>query len=90
MSTEKPKKVMFAPGVLEEMEQNFSPSDLQEIMNSIREAFENEDFIDESEIVDLDELQQTDPETYNIVKQRIEALDSTIDSTASTPKVTLH
>jgi hypothetical protein len=57
-------KIEFAPGVLEQLEKDMSPEELQEFMNMIKAKIDDGSFLDESEPVDLDVLEEEDPEAY--------------------------
>ena len=59
------KKIEFAPGVLEQIEQEMSQEELQEFLNMLKTSFESGTIFDESEVVDLEELAISDPDVYN-------------------------
>lgn len=73
--TDKTPKIQFAPGVLEELEEDMTPEELQEFMNELKMMVEDGSFFDKSEAVDLDELKTTDPELYEILVEQLENID---------------
>jgi hypothetical protein len=70
----KKMKIEFAPGVLEQLEQDMSPEELQEFMNELKTRIEDGSFLAEAEPVDLEALEETDPEEF---AQLMAALSST-------------
>lgn len=65
------KKVIFAPGVLEDMEQQMDPEELQELLDQIKIAAEDGSLFEKSTLVDLTELQEEEPELYQLLKERL-------------------
>ena len=88
MNDNTPKKIIFMPGVLEDMEEHFTTEELQELLNSLKTAVEDGSLLDESEAVDLDAIELEDPELFLLLKQRLNELDDCI-SEITTPPV-LH
>jgi len=89
MSESNVKKIMFAPGVLEQLEADYDPEELQEIMDEIRAAVESGTMFEESEVIDMDALQVEDPDLYNILQTKLLELN-TEDSSPITNKHLLH
>ena len=77
--TDKPKQIVFAPGVLEQLEQEMNPEDLQPFLDALKEALDDGSFIDQGEVVDLDQMAIDDPETYAIIKERLNLEDISIN-----------
>ena len=71
----KKMKVVFAPGVLEQMERDIDPEELQEILDEIAASIENGTLLDDSRPVDLDELLLTDPDLYFDLIQQISNME---------------
>lgn len=88
MIDDKPKKIVFMPGVLEDMEEHFTPDELQELMNDLKTAVENGSLFDESEAIDLNTMELEDPELFKILKQKLNELDGCINEMTA-PRV-LH
>lgn len=76
---DKKMKVLFAPGTLEMLEDELSPEELQELMDVLKRKIEDGTFLSESKSVDLEELRDTDPEMYDILIERLEALGEESD-----------
>jgi hypothetical protein len=69
----KKMKIEFAPGVLEQMEQEMGPEELQEFMNMLKEKIEDGTFLTDATPVDMEELEVEDPEAYaQIVESLVE------------------
>ena len=79
-------KVTFAPGVLEQLEQDLTPDDLQELMDELSKSIEDGSFFDESRMVDLNELIESDPELY---QELMDSLDE-IEAQKNIPPPTKH
>lgn len=87
--TTQTKKIVFAPGVLESMEEQLSTEDLQEILDGIKLAVEDGSLFDESNIVDMKALKQDDPELYALLESRFDQVSELIDKTKAEPEVTI-
>ena len=74
-------KIEFAPGVLEQMEADLTPEELQEFMDMLKGKIEDGSFFEEATEVDMDLLEEEDPDAYTKI---VDAMDGII-----TPKV-LH
>lgn len=74
-------RIEFAPGVLEQLEREMTPAELQTFMNEIKEQIASGAFFTEAEEVDMDELEEEDPEAYASI---VAALEN------DTPPRTLH
>lgn len=61
---QQPLKVKFAPGVLEQLEKDMEPGELQEFLDVIKKGFEDGSFFEQSTPVDMDELRENEPELY--------------------------
>ncbi len=79
MSEPKKLKVEFAPGVLEELEADMNGEDLQDLMDKIKEALEDED---QFEVVDMEALKVDDPNLYATLQEKLINFNA--------PKRTLH
>ena len=73
---QKPVKIVFAPGCLEQLEHDMSPEDLQELMNDIGTALADGSLFSKSAEVNLDELQESDPELYAKLMDRMEDVET--------------
>lgn len=67
------KRIEFAPGVLEELEQSMSAEELQAMMDEIKSKIQDGSFFNESTLVDMDTLAEEDPELYKALMQFEEA-----------------
>lgn len=83
---QKIKRVEFAPGVLEQMEETFSPDELQEIMDSIKGMIEDGSFFDKAHMVNMNDLKQEDPELYAHLVEQINSISDGEDP----PQKTMH
>lgn len=67
--------VKFAPGVIEQMEAEMSPEELQEFMDAIAKLTEtgqmNEVF-DRGEPVDMEKIRKEDPELFETLSNQLE------------------
>lgn len=77
----KKMKMEFAPGVLEQLEKDMDPEELQEFMNMLKGKIEDGTFFDEATEVDMDELEATDPEAYAQIVESMSGI---------TPKTIIH
>lgn len=65
MSDDKQKlKIVVAPNVLEQLEQEMSPEELQQLLNDLQKMAEDGTFMEQAQLIDLDELKVSDPELY--------------------------
>ena len=67
-------KVVFAPGLLENLIEEVGEEEAKEILAEIEAAVADGSFFADSEPVDLEELKQEDPEAYEELRQKIEAM----------------
>ena len=79
--TDKPIRIVFAPGCLEQLEQEMSHEELQKLMDDMQAALEDGTLFDQSTEVDLNELERTDPEVYKALIERLESVDTTTPPT---------
>jgi hypothetical protein len=70
-----PLKIVFAPGCLEQMEQEMTFEDLQQFMDELRQKLENGTFFEEEHPLDLDQLKVEDPEMHASLTARLEEID---------------
>lgn len=70
-----PKKIVFAPGVLEQMEKDFDPAELQEAMDEIRKLADEEYLVANSVTVDMTQLMREDPNLYAALTRAVEESD---------------
>lgn len=76
MSTSaRPKKIEFAPGVLEQMEKDFTPDELQEVMDELKRMMQPEYVDTNSVAVDMKQLMREDPDTYRAIQEALERVD---------------
>jgi hypothetical protein len=68
-------KVLFAPGTLEALEEELSPEDLQEFMDNLKAKMDDGSLGDDATLIDMDELQKSDPETYNHILAQIAMME---------------
>lgn len=78
-------EISFAPGVLERLEETMSHEELQELMDSIGEMMKDGSFLSEATLVDMDELEQSDPEMYAAIVKSLNEVDD-----APSTKPTVH
>ena len=76
MSEDKKLKVVFAPGVLEQLEAENTPEELQEMLDAIQAQFADPTFVENSKPVDMDALFLEDPELYFKLQSQIEKFNS--------------
>lgn len=74
MTEKKKLSVVFAPGALEEMEQNMTPEELQELMNALGEVFSDPELLAESSFV-IENFEDLSKEDQEIINERPSALD---------------
>lgn len=67
-----PKKVVFAPGVLEQMEKDFTPEEMQQALDEIAKLAANPE---QGKPVDLTELMHDDPNLYFQLMSQLEAAE---------------
>ena len=72
MSEEQKIKVIIAPEVLEQMEQEFEPEELQRLLDEIQAAVDNGTIFEDSQPVDLEKLQREDPAEYALLMAQLE------------------
>lgn len=73
MTTPKqPLKVVFAPGVLEQMEKDFTAEELQEALDEIGKLAQNPE---QGTPVDMEELMVEDPHLYAQLVEQLQAID---------------
>jgi hypothetical protein len=68
----KEMRIEFAPGVLEQMEQDMTPAEMQEFMDMLKAKIEDGSLFEESTPVDMEELAEDDPEAYEQMVQAME------------------
>lgn len=69
-------EITFAPGVLEHLENTMSPDELQNFMNQLGDMLKDGSFLSEATLVDMDELEKTDPEMYAAVVKSLDNVDN--------------
>jgi hypothetical protein len=77
----KPLTVKFAPGVLEQMENEFEPEELQEFLNHLAELAASGEILEKSEAIDMDVLKKEDPEMHKILSQQLDGVYEEEDPT---------
>ncbi|RWZ87201.1 MAG: hypothetical protein EO766_11765 [Hydrotalea sp. AMD] len=76
MSEENKKpKIIFAPGVLEQLEAENTPEELQELFDSLSAGFADGSIFDKSTPVDLEELEQSDPELFTHLMEQMSKIN---------------
>ena len=68
-------KLIFAPGTLEALEEELTPEDLQAFMDNIKAKMDDGTLGDDCTLVDMDELQDSDPDTYNQLLSQIAMME---------------
>jgi hypothetical protein len=63
-------KIIFAPGSFDAFDG--TQEELDELMNEIQELVESGDIFENSYQVDLDQMQEEDPELFEILSQQLE------------------
>lgn len=65
MTKQQPKlKIVIPPQVLEQMQQEMSAEEIQELLTKLQADIEAGTLFDQSEEIDLDRMKQEDPEEY--------------------------
>lgn len=73
MTTPKqPLKVVFAPGVLEQMEKDFTAEELQEVLDEVGRLAQNPE---NGTPVDMEELMREDPHLYAQLIEQLNAIE---------------
>lgn len=91
MSQEENKiKVVISPEALTDMEQHFSPEELQQLLAEFQQLVDSGEIFEQSTPVDMDTLEQDDPELYAQLQARMKAsgfedFDEWLDSQALPP-----
>lgn len=67
-------KLEFAPGCFDAFEG--TQEELDEMVKALTEAFESGKLFDDSTILNMDELSESDPELYEILLERLSDLDN--------------
>lgn len=62
-------KVQFAPGCLDTLENELSPQELQEFMDKISEMVKDGSFFENSVPINMDTLEEEDPDLYKILSE---------------------
>lgn len=70
----KPLTVKFAPGVLEQLEKDLSPEEMQAFMNELSEMAATGDMTANSQEVDMQALKEEDPELYEILSKQLDGV----------------
>jgi hypothetical protein len=70
---EKKPKIIFDPEAFADFEG--TQEELDELVSEIKTLFESGDFLKNSQPVDMQELQDTDPELYKVLTERLEHID---------------
>lgn len=76
--------VKFAPGVIEDLQEQMTPEELQQFMDAIAELQETGDFeqvFDGGEQVDMQKLEKEDPELFKTLQEQLEGCYSNKDET---------
>jgi hypothetical protein len=72
MSEENQKlKMVFAPGVLEQLEAENTPEELQTLFDSLAESVDNGTLLNDSTPIDMNELFESDPDLYYILQDQL-------------------
>lgn len=69
-------KIAFAPGVLEQLEAENTPEELQELFDQLKSQIEDGSFLENAEAVDLDELELNSPELYAELHEKLTELEN--------------
>ena len=87
MPTQPKTKVVFAPGILEQMESTMDPIELQELLDHIKELAENGTLADDANLVDMDDLEIDNPKLFKTLCEDRNRFEESIDDM---PSYTLH
>lgn len=85
MTDAKVPKITFAPGVLEQLESENTPEELQKFLDELQAMAEDGSILECSQVVNMDELKVEDPELYEVLAKQLEGV---FDSEDTPP--TLH
>lgn len=67
-------KAVYAPGVVETLIEEVGEEEAKQIIADIERRLADGSFFDESDFVDLDQLEKEDPEAYEQICKQIEAM----------------
>lgn len=85
MSENKKVRFAFAPGVLEQLEADNTPEELQELFDELAAKVSDGTIFEEANPVNLEELEQSDPELFAHLMSQMQKIQ---DDDISLP--TLH
>lgn len=69
-------KIEFAPGVLEQLEADMNPQELQEFMDMLKAKIADGSFFDEATEVDMELLEEEEPDVYGSIVDAINGADT--------------
>lgn len=73
-NNDKKLRIKFAPGVLESLEKELSPEELQDFMDQLKAGVEDGSYLENSVPVDFEELKRDNPEEYQKLMEQLENL----------------
>lgn len=68
--------IRFAPGVLEQLEEEFSPEELQNFLDMLKTKAADGSLVDESQELDMEELEESNPDAFEQVVDAIDFVSS--------------
>ena len=84
MSENKKIRFAFAPGVLEQLEADNTPEELQELLDELAAKVSDGSIFEDSNPVNLEELEQTDPELFTHLMSQMQKIQDNDDLTFPT------
>ena len=69
--TDEKLKIVFAPGVLEQLELDMNQEELQQFLDDLGKKLEDGSLLEDSSPVDMNELLMTDPELYDQLQEQL-------------------
>lgn len=93
--TENKLKVVIPPEVLEQLEQQTSPEELQEFISALQQMADSGELFEAAEPVDFSSLAEDDPELYAALTAQMkdegfDDLEAWVDSKVSNAQRPLH
>ena len=75
--TDKKLTVVLAPGVLEQLEEDMSPEELQLLMDELKNMGDHPESLEAfSSPINMNELKESDPALYASIVNQLEALEA--------------
>lgn len=77
LEVRKPTALRFAPGVLEQMELDNTPEELQAYLDKMKTMFESGELMEASTPLDMDDLETSDPELFHALTRQLDIIQTT-------------